>query len=361
MGRIGWYVTPHGFQLDTLSKSCDNLHLPLGYPSKCSLNEAKKAIMKLRKRNINIFLLLFILGSGSFFNTAWAEPSGALKLDAARLSWTRLSFHAKNFWVEVSTDVHLESLPASEIETMMISTPSGIPVQPEAPEAYQMTIHTTIDPRFRSPVSIYNRIWFNPSDARTLGRMRLRRGEDDFKKIYRFTEQGVFRHRIEPKNKKEALRTPEEWTDMNDTFYPYDQDRLGCSGISERSLPIYILSAALASRLGDSLSICVFGKRQLHRVTLRKAGHHSIDVSFIQKNQQSETHTQKNVKSIKFTLKSEPMASDLREPENFSFLGFHKDISIYIDPASGFPIQASGMIPTAGKAILNLKKVWLKN
>ena len=317
--------------------------------------------MNLNKKNVIIFLLFFILGSGNFFNTAWAESFTALKLDADHVSWTQLSFHAKNFWVEVSTDVQLASVPASEIETMMISTPSGIPVQPEAPEAYQMTIHTTIDPRFRSPVRIYNRIWFNPSDAKALGRIRLRREEDDFKKIYRFTKQGVFRHRIEPKNKKEARLAPREWTDRNETFYPYDQARLGCSGVSERSLPIYILSAALTSTLEDSMSLCVFGKRQLHRVTLRKAGRHPISVSFIKKNQQSETRKQGMIKSIKFTLNSEPMESDLKEPENFSFLGFHKDISIYVDPVSGFPIQASGIIPTAGKATLKLKKVWLKN
>jgi hypothetical protein len=67
------------------------------------------------------------------------------------------------------------------------------------------------------------------------------------------------------------------------------------------------------------------------------------------------------VKTIKFTLTSEPMESDLNEDENFSFLGFHKDISIYVDPSNGLPVQVSGIIPTAGKATLNLKEVWFKH
>jgi hypothetical protein len=312
------------------------------------------------KYNFSIIFLVIICCGSFFVRPARAQSISDIKLDTHRVAWTRLSFHTKNFWVEVSTDVQLASMPASEIEALLISTPQGHPIRPASSEASQMTINTTIDPKFRSPVNIYNRIWFNPADATALGRIRQRRGEDDFKKIYRFTKQGVFRHRMEPKNKKELSLVPEKWTDINDSFYPYDLDRLGCSGVSERSLPIYILSAAGTSKLEDSLSLCVLGKRQLHRVTLRKAGEHTIDVSFIEKRHEAQVHKTGTVKSIKFTLTSEPMESDLGEPENFSFLGFHKDISIYIDPVTHLPLQASGIIPTVGKANLKLREAHVK-
>jgi hypothetical protein len=308
--------------------------------------------MNLSKSNFIIFLLIFIVCSGNFFNAAWAESFITLKLDANRVPWTELSFHAKNFWVDVSTDVHLVSIPAAEIETLMITTPTGIPIRPETPEAYQMTINTTIKPTFRSPVNIYNRIWFNPSDARALGRIRLRRGDDDFKKIYRFTKQGVFRHRMEPKNNKEVAMTPEKWTDIHDNFYPFDQSQQRCPYVSERTLLIYILSSAAISELNNSISLCVFGKRQLHRVQLRKDGIHPIKFSYIEKTPQTDIHREGLIKTHKINIKAEPISSDLNKTENFSFLGFHKDISIYIDPISRLPIQASGIIPTIGKAHL---------
>jgi len=313
------------------------------------------------KNNFSIILLVILLYYGALIGPTRAQSISDIKLDANQVAWTRLSFHAKNFWVEVSTDVLLASMPATEIEALLISTPQGHPIRPASSEASQMTINTSIDPKFRSPVSIYNRIWFNPADATALGRIRQRRGDDDFKKIYRFTKRGVFRHRIEPKNEKEASLAPEKWTDINDSFYPYDLDRLGCSGVTESSLLIYIVSAAAASMQEDALSLCVFGKRQLHRVTLRNAGVFPINASFIEKRQQAETHKEGLVKALKIRLTSEPMESDLNEAENFSFLGFHKDISIYVDPSNGLPVQASGSIPTAGKATLKLKKVWLKN
>jgi hypothetical protein len=54
------------------------------------------------------------------------------------------------------------------------------------------------------------------------------------------------------------------------------------------------------------------------------------------------------------------MASDRKKTENFSFLGFHKNISVFIDPATHLPVKASGIIPMVGKADLRLQEVILK-
>jgi len=296
------------------------------------------------------------------FNRAFgAESFSDLKLDANRVPWTQLSFHAKNFWVEVSTNVELRSLQTSDVEALLLNSPRGGSIKPTAPQAYQITINTTIDPVFRSPVNIYNRIWFNQTNAAALGRVRLRRGEDDFKKTYRFTDQGVFRHRIEPKDKKEASLEPEKWTDIKDSFYSYDLNRLGCGGVTERSLLIYILSAVTILQSNEPLNLCVFGKRQLHHVRLQNQGIHPVMIDYIEKSQRTLAQKKRTIKTHKIAVIAEPIPSGLKNAENFSFLGFHKDISVFIDPAARIPIKASGIIPTVGKVNLNLREVRLKN
>jgi hypothetical protein len=319
--------------------------------------------MNLTKNKLVIFCLTILIGLGTITRSAGAQSGSPLDLDFHQVPWTHLSFFAKNFWVEVLTDIQLSSVPSSDLDPLLLKSPRGTPIKPETAKSAQMTINTIIDSRFRSPVNIHNSIWFNPTDASAFGRVRLRRGEDDFKKIYRFTEQGVFRHRIEPRGKKEVSQAPEKWTDIKDSFYPYDLARLGCPGpgVIERSLLLYIISAAGLLEKNDTLSLCVFDKRQLHRVTLQHASVSPIKVDYIEKSKQGEIRRQEIVKAIEITLSSEPLESDLKENEKFSFLGLHKDITIHIDPASGIPIQASGTIPTAGRVILNLNKVWLKN
>jgi hypothetical protein len=83
----------------------------------------------------------------------------------------------------VSTTVQLTSIPVSEVKSQLLAAPQGMPIKPTSSPVSQITIRTTIDPIFRSPVTIYNRIWFDPTDASALGGIRLRRGEDDLKKM----------------------------------------------------------------------------------------------------------------------------------------------------------------------------------
>ena len=288
-----------------------------------------------------------------------AQPISHLKLDTRRVPWAQLSFHAKNFWVEVSTEIQMKSLPASDFGNVLLASPKGMPIKPQEPQINEMTINTTIDPRLRSAVKIHNRIWFNPIDASAIGRVRLRRGEDDFKKMYRFTEQGVFRHRIEPKDKGEARLEPDKWTDIKDTFYPYGIKQLKCSSVSERSVLIYILSAAAISKNNQPLTFCVFAKRQLHRVQLKKEGTLPIKVNYIEKNQQAETRKEDTVMAHKMVITAQPIEPHLEDAENFSFLGLHEDITIYIESATGLPIKISGIIPSIGKAELKLNFVQL--
>jgi hypothetical protein len=316
--------------------------------------------MTIRNRLLAFVCLFVLTSSGGLTSSAWAELSSTLDLDANVVPWTRLLFQAKGFSVDVTADVQLESLPSAEVEAALLESPHVTPIRPSGPESYKMTVDTTFDPIFLAPVRVLNRVWFDPNNASALGRIRLRRGRDDFKKVYRFTEEGVFRHRREPKGQKEIKLDPDDWTDIRDTFYAYDLRELECSNVSERLLLIYILSATSMLETDEPLSLCVFGTRQLHRVELRHEGLHSLKIDYVETGGHSEIHREGKLEALKIILDSQPMKSDLDEPENFSFLGFHRDIVLFIDPASNLPLQASGIISKFGRATLRLHKVLLK-
>ena len=262
--------------------------------------------------------------------------------------------------VDVDVDVHLDYLSAGDVEAALIEARQGTALQVPAQGAYRLGNDIVIDSIVQPPVKISNRVWFDPKDATALGRIRLRRGEDDFKKLYRFTQQGVFRHRIEPRDEQEARQDPERWTDVRDTFYAYNLDQLGCANVSERLLLIYIASAVEQFEDNKPLFLCVFAKRQLFQVKLESAGLHSLKVDYIEKNQQSKHQRKDKVDAHKIILESRPLESDLPKVENFSFLGFHKNITFYIHPTSKLPLQISGEMPRAGKVTVKLHKVQLR-
>jgi hypothetical protein len=95
-------------------------------------------------------------------------------------------------------------------------------------------------------------------------------------------------------------------------------------------------------------------------VKLKQEGTYSLKVNFIDKTQQNEIRKEERINAIKIAITAEPVESDLNEVENFSFLGLHKDIAIYIDPATHFPVQVSGIIPAIGTVHLKLNEVKTK-
>lgn len=318
--------------------------------------------MGIRNKILIFVLFSMVIPLTCLSNSTRAQSYSHIKLDPNRVPWTQLSYKIKNFTAEVNVQVQMESLPTAEVETALIKSPQGTPINAWSPEASRLTVHYMVDTIFMPPVNTINQVWFNPEDATALGRIRLRRGKDDFKNVYRFTEQGVFRHQRKPQDKQEILKQPEKWTDVKDTFYAYNLDQLGCPNVTERLVLIYIASASAAeiSKSMQPLSFCVFGRRQLFHVRLKPEGFQSLKIDFIEKKQQGKIHRQGEVQALKIALDIQPLASDLKNVEDFSFLGFQEDIAIFIDPVSGLPIQSSGKISMVGNLTIKLHEVWLR-
>jgi len=316
--------------------------------------------MWIRNKLLQFVLFFMVIQLAGLSNSTRAQSYSQIKLDLKRVPWIQLSYRVKNFSVEVDAQVQLESLPAAEVEAALIKSPQGVPIKAWHPESNRITIYYLVDSILWPPVKTINQVWFNPKDATALGRIRLRRGNADFKKVYRFTEQGVFRHRREPKDQQETSKEPEKWTDVKDTFYAYDLDQLGCHNVTERTVMIYIASAAELSKSMQPLSFCVFGRRQLFQVRFKPEGFHSLKVDFIEKKQQGEMRRQGEVEALKIALEVQPLPSDLDKVEDFSFLGFQENIAIFIDPVSGLPLQLSGIISKVGKVTIKLGEVRLR-
>jgi hypothetical protein len=303
---------------------------------------------------------LIVIQLVCFSNSAIAQSYSQIKLDPKSVSWSKLTFKVKNFSAEVNTQVQLESLPTAEVEAALIKSSQGVPINVSRPESHKISVNRVVDSIFSAPVTSSTQVWFNPQDATALGRVRLRVGKKDFKKTYRFTDQGVFRHRREPKDRQEVSKQPEQWTDVRDTFYTHNLEKLGCPHVTERLVLIYIISAAELSDNMKPLSFCVFGRRQLFQIQLKSDGLHSLKVDYIEKKDQGEIRRQGKVEALKIDLEIQPLPSDLDEDEDFSFLGFKEDIAIFIDPASNLPIQLSGKLPKVGNSTVKLRQVQLR-
>jgi hypothetical protein len=304
--------------------------------------------------------LIFLIGLNYFTSPTWAESALESRIDPERVRWSQLSYQAHTFVGKVSVAVQLGFISASEAQRALIVSPRGIPISIESHRAGYITVRRTVDPTFGSKITEEDTVWFNPKQAGAFGRTRLRRGIDDFLKRYRFTDQGVYRIQKEPADQKEVELSPDKWTDVGEKFYAYDLKQLGCPMASERSILFFVASAAPFSANREPLSLCAFGKRQLHRVRLNADGFQSLKVEYVEKNQHNEAPRKSTVKALKIILDIRPMDSELNEVENFSLLGLRKDIVIFMDPISLIPVQVSGKLPRLGTMNFKLSEVLLR-
>lgn len=88
-----------------------------------------------KKFKLLIFILALALSCSITAGAAHAQAPALPLYDSDRAPWTALSFHAKNFWVLVSTDTQFISLPAAGIEVLLPPSPEGAPAKPTAPHS----------------------------------------------------------------------------------------------------------------------------------------------------------------------------------------------------------------------------------
>jgi hypothetical protein len=295
-----------------------------------------------------------------FAGQGWGQSFDHLKLDSDQVFWSSLSFQAKRAVVDVKVDVRLAPFSTAEFRSIWRTSPQSVPLPSLGQAVYTINVNRVIDHIFSSPVTLSNQVLFEPIQAASFYRVRLRHGKDSVKRTYWFSREGVHRLRIKPSTKGEASGDPAKWTDVRTSFYPYDLTQLGCPQVTDPMLLIYLLSAAHMDKSGDSLSLCVFGKQQLHHLRMRVEGLHTLEVDYSENREEGKVQKVGKVDGLRVTLETQSLHSDLKDAENFSFLGFHKDITIDIDPELRIPLQVSGRIPTIGAVALKLNKVSMR-
>ena len=290
----------------------------------------------------------------------WAQSFSRLDLDPNRVLWSDLSFRAKRAVVDVAVDIRLAPFSKAEFETIWRTYPQSIPLPSLGQEVYNLEANRVIDHIFSRPVNLWDQVMFDPNQANSHYGLRSRRGQDDIERAYWFSGTGVHRLRKMPKSKGEASRDPAQWTDAKTSFYPYDLTRQECPQVVDPMLLIYVVSAAPIEKEGGVLSLCVFGKQQLHQVRLRYQGLENLEVDYVLMGKEGKVMKKGKVDGLRITLESEPMVRDKEDEENFSFLGMQGDIAIHIDPQLRIPLQVSGKIPTVGAVTLKLSEVKMK-
>jgi len=200
------------------------------------------------------------------------------------------------------------------------------------------------------------RIWFDKMDAHPYSRIRMSSDEKPWVKSYCWEKKGVRRRKIQPENTSEIDKAPAKWTKHTEAFYMYPGKAAGCKTISDPSLVLVLLSDIVSDGLeANPYEICVFGKKELHRLTIKEEKSQPRKVAYRERSLSQETAVEGQIFPLLFSISTENITTDKMEPETFSFLGLQKDIRIYVDPEKRLPVRISGTTSSIGRLVLDLK------
>ena len=272
-----------------------------------------------------------------------------------KVPWSDLIFKGSKYLTSFKVEMQLESMADSSGN---ISSPAGreLGTCPNTVhDGMLLTIKSTSQ-GLGDEDKYEERVWFKEQDGLPYKRNRLNQGDGFWVKTYCWEEMGVRRQKVVPKNLAEEQQPQTLWSERTESLYRYPENRTGCSTISDPALILYKVSN-LAPFIGhDPLQLCVFGKKQLHRLTIRQEGAPPLEVAYtVRSATQKETVVEGRIVPLVYAVTSENIATANQTPEAFSLFGLQKDIRIYLDPEKGIPVRISGTVSRIGTLDLEMQ------
>lgn len=198
------------------------------------------------------------------------------------------------------------------------------------------------------------KIWFDAQTGAVLQRDRIRPGKKGVRKIYRFAGNGALRFRLEPEGRNEASGSPDNWTRIKESFYPYDLAGTGCRFVSDPALLLYFVSLADFPLRGEKRSYCMFFDDALYEVHLEPAGTESLELNYTVRKQGSDSRVEGKRDVAGLALRIKPLTKGA-DTEDFELLELRGDIKLYVDEVTRLPVQIRGQRRGIGELSIRLQ------
>ena len=140
-------------------------------------------------------------------------------------------------------------------------------------------------------------------------------------------------------------------------MYEYDGSRAECTAVLEPSELLYLASVVDFSGQKSPLNLCVFDRKQLHRVAVTAGGSRQLTVNYLEASPGKQIRREGAVEVHRISFQTRILNPADKKLEVFSFLGLQGDFEIYVDRTTRIPVQISGQIPGIGNLDIRLDDV----
>ena len=304
-----------------------------------------------------VALLAMALSSLAYGATPVTESSRPDTVARIPLDWRSLELHDSGVTGSVTARIDLRTLSAADVQSTLVDVPNQLSRRVVPPRLQELVASNSVRLLLGTGIETQSRLWFNEDDGLPLQLIRIRQGNNPYRKTYRFGSNRVYRLRREPASKAETGQPPEHWSRISESFYPLPDPAGECPVILESSQLLYLLTKpdhALDERPEE---LCVFDRKRVYKVRFRTLGREETDVDYRQIAASQETRVRRTLQAFHVTLTSHPVDGTRGDVEPFSFLGLKGEIHLLLSSPGRIPLRVRGKVPGFGMIDLELKKL----
>lgn len=268
-------------------------------------------------------------------------------------AWSSFTMQASRLGSTATAVVERRMIAASAARSVFIDSPRGRPLETAQAEVQKLSITVVIEITGGRRIRLENHLWSDPHTGSPLYLVRTRDGLKDYHQQFRFTREGVFRRQREPASAREAAGPPESWSKRGEHFYPFPGDGARCPPIIESSQLIPLAAAFGEDGLGNVGPLCVFHKRQVHRVRLQPQPPQPIRFDFLERGPDGEKRRVGTVSVPGMRLTSQPIGSYRGNVEDF----VREGTFFFLSPEGSWPLAAVGEMPFFGQVEMSLTEI----
>ena len=261
--------------------------------------------------------------------------------------WTTLRFEASKLFWTATTTLRWVPVEAGELPGQLIDAPSHRPLA-----ARGRVVRLELASQFAGRQDDAS-VWVEESGFRALQRLKRRRGKKAYQKTYRFTEGGVYSHRLSPRDGEPEDGPPNRWSRLATTFYPYSETP--CAVVSEPTA-LFFLVSVLPLEPGERHSLCTFSNKDLQWIEVEAVERTRLEVD-LELDHADGTSSRIDGPLTVRRLVVRPR--DTATGDDFELLGLEGELSLWVADQPRLPVRLSGRLGALGRTTVDLRRAEL--
>lgn len=299
------------------------------------------------------------MGSGAAVFIALAVGAGGAPASPTpslppAVAWRALHFEARKFGLSATSVVRSDFLSADQLVPTLRQPPEAEGVAVPA-WVVRLTVETDLPVGRDETVTT----WLNPSTFAALQTSKRTYGKRQYEKVFRFVTKGYYEWRRAPADHREAGLPPETWSDQREGWNRPATAPSATAVLVDPYALLYLASAAQLHLPGRSLTTWTISRDQLVELSMTDGGLTRRPVDYLEILASGEQRHRGDQLVRLVHVAAAASHTQARGQVDLGFLGMQGELTVFLDAASGVPVELVGRTRSIGQLVVRLTRVEL--